>query len=500
MESRSGATIPSLTEKDGSSYPLHSIVDPYKEGERLVSTLAEEGYIIFLGLGGAFAAEAALKRESTKKVLVIEYDCNGLAELLSSKDYCKLFQDRRFRLLADPEPDILENHILDNYIPAIDGGIRVFPLRVRTDTDSRFNEAAETIKNALDSVSRDYSVQAYFGKKWFSNIIRNLSIAQKQNSYIAPVRKAIICAAGPSLEEQIPQIKEYQINNKKEQIKPFVIATDTSLPVLLQSDIEPDAVVSIDCQHISYLHFFCMLPKKTQLFLDLSSPPLIASQTENRVFFSGGHPLSLYISRFWRSLPVLDTKGANVTYASLSLAENLGAKECILFGADFSYPLGKTYARGTYIYQYFDKRQFRYSSIEAQHSAFLYRDSSLKKSYSKQNKWYYETNSLCFYCKKVRQKEKQIREAKQASLSFFFSGPASKSAFFFLKNYKNSIEELSSFTPVSFHEQNEQADLTATLLPLAAYFRRRNPAYSSAELFNSVKTFSLEELKKIIHS
>jgi len=502
MESRSGETIPALRGKDGAARPLHSTVDPRHEGQRLISTLSEEGCLVFLGLGGAFAPEAALERKETKKVLVVEYDCNGLAELLSSKDYIKLLQDRRFRILCDPSPETLEKFILDNYLPVLDGGIRVFPLRVRADADSRFGAAADAIKNAIDAVSRDYSVQAYFGRRWFSNIIRNLPLAEKQSGGVLPIRKALICAAGPSLEEQIPQIKQYKTTNKNKQNKSFLIATDTSLPVLLGADIEPDAVISIDCQHISYQHFFGVLPKKTLLFLDLAGSSQVASRTENRFFFSGGHPLSLYISRFWRAFPVLDTSGANVTYASLSLAENLGAREFVFFGADFSYPLGKTYARGTYIYPYFEKNQSRYMPVEAQHSAFLYRDSSMEKNTGekntgKNNIWYYETRSLRFYREKVRQKEEEISRAKQREPNPFFSGPARQSAFSFLERYKKSVNKLGSFNPVLAHEQNEDAETAATMLPLAAFFRRTAPLIGSDELFNRVKSFCLEEIEKI---
>ncbi|MCL1815490.1 MAG: DUF115 domain-containing protein [Treponema sp.] len=496
LEARSGEVIPALTDPAGAAHPLHSTVDPRREGERLVSTLTEEGYLVFLGLGGAFAAEAALNREETKKILIIEYDCNGMAELLSSKDYIKLFQDPRFRLLADPTEEQLETFLTGNYFPAIDGGIRVFPLRIRTDAEPRFNGAAESLKRAIDAVSRDYSVQAYFGKRWFSNIIRNLSLAEEQREGIPPIRRALICAAGPSLEEQIPFIKK-----ERDQQENFLIAADTSLPVLLQKGIEPEAVISIDCQHISYQHFFRILPEKTRLFLDLASPPPVAARTKNRFFFSGGHPLSRYISRTWRTLPVLDTSGANVTYAALSLAENLGAREIILYGADFSYPRGKTYARGTYIYPHFEKFLSRFTPLEAQHSAFLYRDSSLEKRVdeTERSRWYYETRTLRFYREKVSQK-KETFGAKSGGgrpLFLFSSGPVRQNVNLFLKQYKKSIEDILSFDP---REQNEQAELAATLLPLAAFIRRTHPSYSPAELFKAVKSSSLEELKKIIHT
>jgi hypothetical protein len=495
IESRSGEVIPALTNTRGAAYPLHSTVDPRREGVRLISTLTEEGFIVFLGLGGGFEAEAALEREKTKKVLVIEYDCNGIAELLSSRNYIPLLRNPRFRLLADPCADELEEFILNNYIPAIDGGIRVFPLRTRAGSDPRFNDATDAVKRAIDSVSRDYSVQAYFGKRWFANIIRNLSLAEKPCTGVPPVRKAIVCAAGPSLDEQIPFI-EKELEQKE---RPFLIAADTSFPALLRRGIEPDAVISIDCQHISYRHFFDPLPKTTRLFLDLASPPPVAARTENRIFFSGGHPLGLYISRVWRALPVLDTSGANVTYAALSLAENLGAKSVMLFGANFSYPFGKTYARGCYIYPYLEKLQSRFEPLEALHSAFLYRDSSLQKCIVNNNAWYYETQALKYYREKVRQKEFAIHSAKaHRHLALFSPGPVRQSAASFLKFYRESIESLTSFDFQCGNETDEKTEIAATLLPLAAFIRRTNPTLGPAEFFNAVLSCCMEEFSKVI--
>jgi len=495
IESRYGEVIPALTDPGGAAHPLHSTVDPRRESARLIATLAEEGYIVFLGLGGGFEAEAALEREKTKKVLVIEYDCNGIAELLSSRSYYSLFREPRFRLLADPPEDVIEEYLLNSYIPAVDGGIRVFPLRKRADSDVRFSGAASAVKRAIDSVSRDYSVQAYFGKRWFSNIIRNLALAEKPCAGVPPVKKALICAAGPSLDEQIPLIKK----NREQSDRPFLIAADTAFPALIRGNIEPDAVISIDCQHISYRHFFDPLPPATKLFLDLASSPPVAARTENRIFFSGGHPLSLYISRVWRALPVLDTSGANVTYAALSLAESLGAQVVTLYGADFSYPLGKTYARGTYIYPYFENLQSRRNPVEALHSAFLYRDSSLQKQTPDNGKWYYETQTLKFYREKAAGKEKAIQAAKgQRNLSIFSSGPVRQSTQAFLASYRASIEHLSSFDFSGNTETSAETEIAATMLPLAAFIRRTNPALDPRDFFDAVRSCCLEELSRII--
>ncbi|MDR2471894.1 MAG: DUF115 domain-containing protein [Treponema sp.] len=492
IEARSGELIPALTGPGGGGRPLHSTVDPRREAERLAGTLHGEGCVVFLGLGGGFGAAAALERGDVKKVLAVEYGRDGLAELLSSRDYMPLLRDPRFRIALDPSGDELEAYLLSGYLPALHGGIRVFPLRARTAGESRFEEAAEAVKRAIEAVSRDYSVQAWFGKRWFSNIIRNLPLAEGQNVSVPPVRRALICAAGPSLEEAIPRIKKALGGGER----PFLIACDTALPALLSAGVEPDAAVSIDCQHISCRHFFTAPPPGTRLFLDLSSPPPVAARTENRIFFSGGHPLARYISRVWRALPALDTSGANVTYAALSLAENLGARETVLYGADFSYPLGKTYARGTYIYPHFEGLQRRFTPVESLHSAFLFRDSSLEKTAPQDGgPWRYETAALRYYRDRTRRKEAAIRRAPRPP-GIFASGPLRRSAGEFLSDYAWAVGALRSFDPPEDPGDAGAAEIITTLLPLAAALRGPDGGLDGRELFEAVRAHALGELAR----
>jgi hypothetical protein len=235
-------------------------VDPRREGARLVeASVSAEGYLIFLGLGGGYYPEAALEREDIQQILVIDFDIHGVAELLASREYIRLFNDPRFTLLVDSSGEILEQYILETWKPALYGGIRVIPLRQRVEQEEeRFGQAGDAIKKAIDRLSLDYSVQAHFGKRWFSNIIRNVLTAEKSAPPLPPVKKAVICAAGPSLDEQIPRLAEYGAKKKRDC---FIIGVDTALPALLKSDIIPDAVISIDCQHISYYHFMGLSPQ-----------------------------------------------------------------------------------------------------------------------------------------------------------------------------------------------------------------------------------------------
>jgi hypothetical protein len=516
IESRSGAPIPALVDSAGAAHPLHSLVDPRKEGKRLVSTLGSEGFIVIFGLGGAFHVEAALERPETACVTVIDFDINGMAELLGSRDYIGVFNDPRFRLLVDPTAEALEKHLLERYRPAICGGIAALSLRTRTDlAQPLFNASARHITSAIDAVSADYSVQAHFGKRWFSNIIRNLSQAEQILPALPPIRNAAICAAGPSLDAALPLLK-----GKKD--RPFIIAVDTSLPSLLGAGLEPDAVVSIDCQHISYYHFMAGLPERTLLFLDLASPPLVASRSARPYFFSGGHPLTRYLSRYWRSIPELDTSGANVTYAALSLAEYLGARNIELYGADFSYPQGIAYARGSYIRSLFENRQTRNNPLESLHSAFLYR-TPLSKQSGEGGSWYYETKAMAMYRKRLEEKARSLAARISAAagmgapialenrgdsvgaaapLRIFSSGRASMAAAEFLRRYRDGIAALPPLTgpalPYLEKISREENIIFTTLLPSMAAIKRRVPELSISEAARAAREYSVEAITKVI--
>jgi hypothetical protein len=499
LVSRTGETIAALVLPSGSARPLHSTVDPQREAERLVGASNEEGFFVFLGLGGGFAPLAALKRKETKQVLVVDYGCDGAAELLCSRDYADLFGDSRFHLLVDPPQGEIQAWITGQYRPVLQGGIRALPLLPRTEGVKVFAAAYDEIKKAVDACTRDYSVQAWFGKRWFSNILRNLVPAEQSCFSLPPVRRTAITAAGPSLDGQLPRLR-------KERSGVFLIATDTSLPALRNAGIEPDAALSIDCQHISYQHFFCGLPGSAFLFVDLASSHTVAACSEKTVYCAGGHPLTQYIRNTWRPLPNLDTSGANVTYAAFSLAENLGASEITLYGADFSYPQGRTYARGTYIYPFFEKSQNRFLSMEARHSAFLYRSPFLKKKPAENGEgpWRYETESLRFYKTMLEQKAAAAEKycdkdgisvftlAGQRAISLFATGSPRKSALEFLLSYKRKIEGLSSFD----EHKDENRNIVTTLLPVAAAVRRQEPL--TTELFRETKDWCVAELEKVI--
>jgi hypothetical protein len=440
-----------------------------------------------------------------------------------------LFEDPRLYLLIDPSPEQIESFILEHYLPSFAGGIRALPLRPRTEGDTpRFNAAAAAIQGTVGKVSADYSVQAYFGTRWFSNIIRNFPAAETQGSIASllgfdceGIPELAICAAGPSLDIQIDELAE------KKQKGLFIIASDTSLPALLGRGLKPDAIVSIDCQHISYYHFIGVQCRDTPLFLDIASPPPLSGFSTKHFFMSGGHPLARYISQHWRPIPPLDTSGGNVAYSCLSLAESLGARRIHVYGADFSYPKGKVYARGTYVYPFFEKKQTRLESFETLFSAFLYRNPFIppEDGVSHNGNRYYETAPLRSYRKSFEEKAAAMnaevfpkpgmgaaiqinkagtRQAKDATAITSPSAPskARMSADEFLEQYKKSIISLPIFStrPDSWLQKLAPAEkqVLSTLLPQAAAIKRRHPELNASEVIEATKQYCVSQVDKLM--
>jgi len=516
---RSGAAVPVLRRGEREA-AFHSLIDPEREAERIFEAQPPGGFIVALGLGCGYLLKRYLASPATTGIVAVEYSAPLLRALLEEADLSELFLDERFTLLLDPEPAGLASMILSRYVPPIAGDIRSLPLRGRVDLDPEpFGEAADSLRAVLGRISDDYSVQAFFGKLWFKNVARNLFAAGRATAPLPPVRRAAVAAAGPSLELAIPALREAVAGGA------FLIATDTSLPSLVGSGLRPGAVVSIDCQHISYYHFLGGIPEGIPLVIDLASPNRLARLTASPRFFSSGHPFCAYVSARFRPFPALDTSGGNVTHAALSLAEALGAESTILAGADFSYPQGKSYARGTYIYGYFDRLQGRLSPTESLFSGFVFRNAEVSRESSADgSSSRYLTKPLIAYKEhlerfaaasdmaiiplrglgvEIRVPSDKARRARERRL--FAAGQSSCGAREFLERYVAELRALPTprdpAVPYLAALGEAERDLWTTLLPAASAFQRsagRTAPIAPAELLELTRDWAAATVEEAL--
>ncbi len=359
---RTGAPV-SVVRQEGGVAPLHSLYDPEEEARRVAASLPSGGCVVIFGLGSGLIVSALLARPDVSHIFIVEKDLAVMRSLLASIPMEAVLRDPRITLI--PGSHTLRARLISDWLPGLMGSLRTLPLRSWCDIEAPFfQKAAAEVQRAVDSVRADYGVQAHFGKRWLANMLCNLASMPETPEPLPAVQSACVTAAGPSLEDSLPAIAARQKES-------FIIATDTSLPALRAVGIIPGAVVSIDCQNHSYLHFMRGVPENSLVVLDAASPPLLARMHGRVAFAASAHPLLSYFRARGLALPRLDMSGGNVTHAAVSLARSLGAREISIYGADYSYPDGKMYARGTYLYDFFACRQDRLSPIESQFAALL---------------------------------------------------------------------------------------------------------------------------------
>ncbi len=492
--SKTGLRIPGIRSSKRDSF-LHSRFDPQRESDRISSVLQGSGYLIIFGLGAGYHIQPFLQRSDISDILILDRDITLFRSLMEEFDYRPIFLDPRVQILIDQKPEDLRQYLLDHYHPAVMGNLNTvkLPSRIRLDP-SGFEASANAIRRVVNNLADDYTVQATFGKKWFINTLRNLPSASQATTTLRPSRRITVTGAGPSLEDQLPAIRRQQETGCT------LLATDTSLPVLIAHGLKPDIVISIDCQQISYHHFLQGYPREIPLVLDLASPPEIARLSDRPFFFSSGHPFSLFINRRFRAFPQIDTSGGNVSHAAVSLASLMGAQEIHLYGTDFSYPQGKLYSRGTYIYPYFRSRESRLAPIEGAMISFLFRNTNILKTKDPAG-YRYTTKPMISYKKRLEDAASNLpsrvipapgrgeslsisqpqgpsgKKLDSPSLSpFLTAGTAQKDWQNFLSSYIEDLQNLPHPTrPLGRYFAgltHKQRDLWTTLFPSAAHFRQ----------------------------
>ncbi|MCR4734735.1 MAG: DUF115 domain-containing protein [Treponema sp.] len=469
--SKTGSQIPVFT----SGKTVESRYNPEHDADRLLSSIdLEKNFFIVIGLGsGIFINKLLLKNESAF-VLVIENSEEDINFLKQLESVSSLLNNQRCRICSINE---IKKTIPELYIAAFYGDLEIIEQRAWVlENQSQIETIKKEIQAGLSIVAADYSVQSHFGKIWQSNIKNNIEFASKNNLYskseISNNKKAIIIAAGPTLDQKIEYLKRVKESS-------FIIATDTAFSTLLANSIKVDAVISIDGQAVSQTHFIHNESFSNILFIfDLtanSNAVKHVTKKGGKIFFCRNeHPLSSLANEYAKFKVLnLYTGSGTVTIAAIDFAIKAGFKDIEVLAADFSYKNYKPYAKGTYLDSNFSREAFHLNSLENNFCKLMFRSelnkiskdtytSKILNNYKDSFETYLTTLGLDFYKEEEIYKIKNTRKAEINNLE---SGNFNFQALFdFIKSNitfgKKSIFELS------------KSELS--LLPAVAFFRRKN--------------------------
>lgn len=459
---------------------MHSKYDPKKEAQTFGEKINDSSkFTIILGLGGGYHIKSFIDKNPDHKVFVIENSIDDINFLLQIECVKDLKNNPNVIFVTK---DKLKATLLQNYLPAIYGGINILNQRAWYENNTKIAEdIIAEINSTLKLISQDYSVQSHFGFIWQKNIISNLKIASNlstKNFSFDTNKKAAIIAAGPSLDSTIKKL----IQNRNDY---FIISTDTALSTLSNYKVITDAVISIDGQNVSTKHFTGFTNNSTIFIFDLqanfNAVNYVANFSDNIIFTKSGHPFSNYAEQFYENnnFMTINCGAGTVTIAAIDFAKNVGFNNFEVFGADFSYINNKPYAKGTYLDFLYRKDESKLNPAENLFTNLLYRTkinsnkniittevlNNYKNSFIewlKNNNLNYEYSDLTYKIKT----EKKFPEKNVITTKFNFNN---------LKS--NLIEQNQNLKNEQFSLKNNKEIITS-LLPYISYLRINNKELS----------------------
>lgn len=348
------------------------LMDKYDEGFEYNSHKKE--LIFILGIN-SIREIAELKRRVNKRsiLIIIEPNKDLLVHTLVNKNL-NFFKEERVILFADESPENL-NGFVQGFFSEISHlayakNIRLYLTDFYRNIDlSTSKKIAQIIRTVTVSAINMYGNDAVDGLSGLKQNLENLKwllkskdTSQLQNKYLN--KPAIVVAAGPSLNKNIEYLKEAKG-------KAVIIAVDTIVERLVNEDITPDFVCSVERVIETYDYFYKEknIPKEVTLV----APPLLYSKVFEE--FKGNMilPMRANVGEYMWLKYVLELEnpaneiqmGHSCAHVAFGMAMHLGCAPIILIGQDLAYGKNEkeTHASGT-LYDKKDMRQFEIEYTE----------------------------------------------------------------------------------------------------------------------------------------
>lgn len=346
--SKDGNPVP-VIHINGRDVPLHSRINPLKEGENPVFKPDPErfDFLIILGCGFGYYYTSLKDYQGRYRIIVIIdilKDIEG--QIIKIPQVSFLVESGNIVFLTGLETGILADRLGSLIDFEVIKGIQVIehPQSLRL-FPWYYNGVKSVLKKILDKKAADKATIKAFGGLFLKNALFNLS----NFIHCSPVsvlagrfsgRKAVIVSSAPSLEDSIGKLREY-----KDSV--YIIAVDSVLPVLKCYGITPDFIISIDPQRRIGEHFLGHEPGHALHVFSIVSPPELVNRYKG--YISGNsHPVSQVIRELYPEWRIsIDSSTGSVAGDAYNFAVLAGFKYIAMTGFDFCFTGNIIYARET---------------------------------------------------------------------------------------------------------------------------------------------------------
>ncbi len=339
---------------------LHSNYNPSGEAARAVKAALDEGgdkdIFVFAGIGlGWLPIEFAKNPAALDKAFVVlEPDAPHFFAALASLDFSDLFKIPKLFFVIGA--DVGQAETLIQCAGGFDKA-KIFSQKSQTArAQDWFEKFFKRAKQLADKAQVNINTLERFGRLWLKNGARNLERCQQLGGVSAffgaaalgqesiqgrpSALPSVLLAAGPSLQDALPHLKEIQE-------RAVTIAVDTALRACLRAGVQPDFIVLTDPQYWASRHIAGLAAPQSILIAESAVyPSVFRFDCKRIILMSSLFPLGKYMEARLGAKGQL-ASGGSVATSAWDFARAIGSKEIFAAGLDLGYPNKQTHIKGS---------------------------------------------------------------------------------------------------------------------------------------------------------
>ena len=348
---------------------LHSAYNPLRESQSLIESKKEElgkaEAIVFTGIGLGYTALECAKLYPEKQYLIVEPDIPHFLSALLLVDFSTLFNCDKLILALSCPPEqlitLINQHSLENTV--------IFSVKAHeTHAETYFSNTHELIKRNLEKEKINKATLKKFEKRWRTNCRKNAhflktldGVDSLENSFSGI--PFLLIAAGPSLEQFLPHLKELKKRTK-------IVCVDTALKAVLRAEIQPDYIILTDPQYWAYRHIAGLSSPESTLITEIAAYPAVFKFNCKKIILCDSQ---VPMAKEYGYIPKGNLgAGGSVASAAFNFCVLCGAKEIFLCGLDLSFPKNQTHIKGSTFEENVHRTSFKNETAETKSLPLLF--------------------------------------------------------------------------------------------------------------------------------
>ncbi|WCF07932.1 DUF115 domain-containing protein [Paenibacillus thiaminolyticus] len=339
-----------VVQGDGRLHHIYSTYNVEREVslwlEQVSDSVSESLYVLLTGFGCGYHLEALINRFPGKRYYVYEPDVGLFCKVMQTCDVSAVLSHSSLEDLTVGTDAERNTSFLDRFTDQVSGKFvqlcvpsyqRIYHANIK-----EFHELAVQVAKMKRS---NLATFLQFGPEWITNVLQNMKHIVKSPSVTFLKNKfydvpAVVVGSGPSLYYDLDMIRQLKG-------KALIIAAGTSIQALIQADIEPDLVVSMDGGQSNCKAFQSVDTDHIPLIYGTFINPGILN--DNRQFCSyfilDLEIITPHLLGDTSEVPIF-TSNFSVTGLCIQLAAYMGCRTIVFTGQDLSFPGRKYYADG----------------------------------------------------------------------------------------------------------------------------------------------------------